>query len=117
MGAKVFKGFFLFAVLLSALLFVLNIQPAANAATDAQMIAKGKELFQGLGCMGCHMINGMGGKIGPDLSKAGSRLKAERILGQINNSKKYNPNSMMPSYQSLPEDQKQSLVKYLMSLK
>ena len=117
MDAKLFKGFFLFAVLFFALLFVLNIQPAANAATDAEMIAKGKELYQSLGCIGCHMINGMGGRIGPDLSKVGSRLKKKRMLGQINNPKQYNPSSMMPSFQSLPEDQKQALVKYLMSLK
>lgn len=29
---------------------------------------RGKNLFQGLGCIGCHMINGQGGNVGPEIT-------------------------------------------------
>ena len=96
------------------------VVPSIVSFSDAQAEVskeRGKQVFRDLGCMGCHMINGMGGRIGPELSRVGSRLKGERILAQLNNPKQFNPASMMPSYQSLPGDQKKSLVEYLKSLK
>jgi len=32
---------------------------------------KGSEVYRGLGCAGCHIINGQGGNLGPDLSDIG----------------------------------------------
>ena len=32
---------------------------------------KGADLYKGLGCAGCHIINGQGGNLGPDLSDIG----------------------------------------------
>lgn len=111
-GKNFIRGIILFSVITAFIFFhSFAFKPEAKASS------KGSQLYQRLGCVGCHAINGVGGKIGPDLSKVGSRLKAERIMGQINNSKQYNPTSMMPSYQSLPADQKKALVEYLQSLK
>jgi len=80
-------------------------------------VAKGRGLFQSLNCAGCHTINGVGGMVGPDLTNAGSKFKPERIMAQLNNPKQFNPASLMPSFQNLPEDQKNALVQYLESLK
>lgn len=113
LSEKIFiRGIILFFIIAAFIVFhSFAFEPEAKASSN------GSQLYQRLGCVGCHTINGVGGKIGPDLSKVGSRLSAERIMGQINNSKQYNPNSMMPSYQSLSADQKKALVEYLQSLK
>src|SRR5262249_31996775 len=33
--------------------------------------AKGRDIYRNLGCAGCHIINGQGGSLGPDLSDIG----------------------------------------------
>ena len=46
--------------------------------------AKGKALFFGKGnCVSCHMVNGQGGRLGPDLSLAGSSRSAEFLTDSI----------------------------------
>ena len=40
--------------------------------TVAGDVANGKTVYQGKGCGGCHMVGGMGGKNGPDLSLIGA---------------------------------------------
>ncbi len=34
---------------------------------------RGKNLFTGMGCVGCHMVNGQGGAVGPDLTQVYSK--------------------------------------------
>jgi putative heme-binding domain-containing protein len=55
--------------------------------TDATTIgnaAHGKELFQGApGCSTCHMIQGKGGRIGPDLSTTGSARSTEYLVESV----------------------------------
>src|SRR6266567_5896337 len=49
-------------------------QPAGNAA-------HGKELFNGAaGCSTCHMIEGKGGKLGPDLTSVGASRSTEYLV-------------------------------------
>ncbi|HYL68485.1 MAG TPA: c-type cytochrome [Candidatus Limnocylindria bacterium] len=44
----------------------------------------GEKLFQGDGnCWLCHMVNGKGGRVGPDLSSVGSRRSAEFLAAKI----------------------------------
>ncbi|MEX1258975.1 MAG: c-type cytochrome [Gemmatimonadota bacterium] len=43
------------------------------SAPDAAPGAPGAALFGRIGCNGCHMIAGVGGMVGPDLSAVGSR--------------------------------------------
>src|SRR6266550_1518952 len=52
-------------------------QPAGNAE-------HGKELFNGAaGCSTCHMIQGKGGRIGPDLSTTGSTRSTDYIVESL----------------------------------
>lgn len=51
----------------------------------ASAINRGKELIQSKGCRACHVINGRGGTVGPDLTNEGSKapeqFNYERIKG------------------------------------
>jgi len=49
---------------------------AATAATPEEAIGK-------YGCQACHFVGGSGGEIGPNLSKVGARLPAEKIRQSI----------------------------------
>jgi len=52
-------------------------KPLGNAA-------QGKELFYGNAyCSGCHMVNGKGGRIGPDLSSVGGSRRTEALIESI----------------------------------
>jgi len=45
---------------------------------------RGKEIFNGKGnCTSCHMVNGQGGRLGPDLSMAGSSRSIEFLTDSI----------------------------------
>ena len=48
-------------------LMLLALASAGAAATMAMDSTRGVRLFTALSCIGCHSINGQGGKIGPDL--------------------------------------------------
>ena len=41
--------------------------------------AAGKALFRAQGCGGCHMVNGIGGSLGPELDAVGARRSSERL--------------------------------------
>ena len=57
-------------------------QPAGNAA-------HGKELFYGsAGCSTCHMIQGRGGRLGPDLSTTGSARSTDYLVESVRNPSK-----------------------------
>ncbi len=48
--------------------------------------AHGKELFYGDGnCSGCHMVNGKGARVGPDLSSVGSSRTVEALIESVRN--------------------------------
>ena len=87
---------------------------AANLPKEA---VHGEELFRSQGCSACHAIGGIGGKIGPDLTQVGSRREKGWIEDQIKNPKSHNPNSIMPSFATLPRENIEDLADYLSGLK
>ncbi len=82
-----------------------------------EMNSRGAQLFRNGRCQECHTINGKGGSAGPNLTAVGSRRSREYIIEQIKNPKSHNPNSEMPSFDSLPEKDINDLADYLSSLK
>ena len=88
----------------------------ALITVSAQAEGKGEQIFSQK-CAMCHIINGKGGKIGPELSKVSARLKEKDIKVKLENPKKSNPNSLMPSFKSLPKAEMNALLEYLKTLK
>jgi alcohol dehydrogenase (cytochrome c) len=69
--------------------FIRSLNGAAPTTVTSENVtgdaAAGKALFSGkAGCAGCHMVEGVGGGAGPDLSAAG-KLPAQQLLAKINN--------------------------------
>lgn len=65
--------------------YLRSVQAKASSA-PAGNAAHGKELFYGTaGCGTCHMVEGKGGRLGPDLSGTGSARSTEYIVDSIRN--------------------------------
>jgi uncharacterized protein len=58
---------------------VAKLMPLAAEHGDA---ARGKVVFEG-NCASCHLINGAGGKIGPELTGIGARARSEILMAII----------------------------------
>ena len=82
-----------------------------------EMNSRGAQLFRNGRCKECHTINGKGGSAGPNLTFVGSRRSREYIIEQIKNPKSNNPNSDMPSFSQMPEQDINDLADYLSHLK
>jgi putative heme-binding domain-containing protein len=60
-----------------------------TAAAETGNSAHGKELFYGVaGCGTCHMVNGKGGRLGPDLSSTGASRSIEYLTESLRNPSK-----------------------------
>src|SRR5262245_48534931 len=81
---------------------------------------RGKRLFRTTAaCSGCHMADGRGGKLGPDLSHIGAKHEAEYIAAKIYNPKLGKPDTMMPAADTLGLNDRDvaDLAAYLAGLK
>jgi putative heme-binding domain-containing protein len=57
--------------------------------------AKGKKLFEIVGCSSCHMVNGSGGRLGPDLSRVAAARSAAYMIESIREPDKQLSNAML----------------------
>jgi len=65
--------------------YIRSVQAKAPAQIPGNA-AHGKELFYGnVGCSTCHMIQGKGGRLGPDLSTTGSARSRDYLVESIRN--------------------------------
>jgi putative heme-binding domain-containing protein len=58
--------------------YLRSLNTAAGDATASGSAAAGERTFQAM-CAGCHAVNGRGGRLGPDLSRAGSQPRQQVI--------------------------------------
>lgn len=80
-------------------------------------VANGQKLYTTQGCASCHTIGGKGGKIGPDLSKEGTKKRSTQwLVAFLKNPKSTNPKSIMPPVKGSPKEL-QDLAAYMQSLK
>jgi len=65
-----------------------------------------------LSCTGCHIINGSGGKIGPDLSQVPNRLNPDYVRQLLDNPHQFDENIIMP-VDPLTKRWKEDIVSFL----
>jgi putative heme-binding domain-containing protein len=68
--------------------YIRSVEKKVSAAEMGDA-AHGKELFYGAAACGtCHMVNGKGGRLGPDLSSVGSSRSLEALVESMRNPSK-----------------------------
>lgn len=67
--------------------------PASVVGTDKGIVADGARLFHDRACINCHLIQGLGGRRGPDLSRVSDRLSKSDLIVRI-----VNGGTNMPAY-------------------
>jgi ubiquinol-cytochrome c reductase cytochrome b subunit len=90
----------------------------SNSPTaSSEGITRGFQLFNSLGCIGCHKIKGRGGTLGPELSPQVLRGKSrEWLVTQIRDPKMHQPDTIMPAFTSATDQQVSDVIDFLMSV-
>jgi ubiquinol-cytochrome c reductase cytochrome b subunit len=87
--------------------------PAAATANLSPAARQGAVIFQQVGCINCHTVDGHGGLKGPDLTHVGSRLDDRQLVIRV-----MAGGGGMPAYAgNLDPQQLSNLVDFLVSLK
>lgn len=74
--------------------------------------ARGRILFGEARCVTCHMINGRGGTLGPDLSAVGSKVRREWLYSFLKDPTRDQPDTLMLRYR-FADAEIRDLVAYL----
>ena len=86
---------------------------AAEGDLPGDSSSRGAALVSSSGCLGCHKLGEAGnGGPGPDLTQIGGRLSKEEIDDVL-----VNPRPPMPSFASMPDDDRTAIAEYLSALK
>ncbi len=84
--------------------------------SEAPELAQGRRLFDTHGCRGCHKLNGVGGSIGPDLSREGAtRRDPEWLVRHFLKPQSVSKGSAMPDF-GFTRNQARDLTFYMLSL-
>ena len=83
--------------------------------TAPAFVADGAALYQKNFCMACHIVNGVGGKVGPVLNGLASRRNQAWTISHFENPQKMSPGTSMPPYKFSQTDM-QNMVSYLFTL-
>jgi len=90
---------------------------AAAAGMGGKEQSRGQQIYQSQGCSGCHTMNGIGGTSGPDLTSVGkTRNNVEWHIKHLKDPRSVVPNSAMPPFPGLSDDDLKSLAAYLVTL-
>lgn len=90
-------------------------QPSSAMAPSAAARARAA-LEDQLPCLGCHVVEGRGGRIGPALDGVGSRLTAAAIERMVRDPQRERPGSLMPRT-PMSERTLELLTRYLTALR
>ena len=102
---------------------ISTVQPGAAAeavstsppSTDPALIDRGSVLIAEKACLGCHVVAGEGGRVGPSLDGILGRRSAHFLRQKLNDPTVDNKTSMMPNF-GLTADQIEAVVAYLATL-
>jgi cytochrome c oxidase cbb3-type subunit 3 len=87
---------------------VITYLRSVQVKTPAQSpgnAAHGKELFYGdANCSGCHMVEGKGGRLGPDLSGVGGARAADYIVDSVRNPSRRLAQGLFEATKEFPQE-------------
>lgn len=87
-----------------------------ESKVSKKSLKRGKKLFsRKYGCIGCHQVDGKGGRIGPDVSRLGKRLDGDWLHAYLKDPQSTLPDAMMPNF-ALTDGEINKLTDYLLSL-
>jgi cytochrome c oxidase cbb3-type subunit III len=82
--------------------YIRSVEKQAAPTGDA---AKGQALFQGApGCATCHMVNGKGGRLGPELSSIGAARSVDALVESVRNPNRRLAWGLMESTKEFPQE-------------
>jgi len=81
---------------------------------DDDFINLGKTRFREARCISCHLIDGRGGRLAPDLVKIASKAKPEWIYNFLKNPKRFQPEVEMPQF-GFSEEELAAVTAYITS--
>jgi ubiquinol-cytochrome c reductase cytochrome b subunit len=100
---------------LAAFLLKLNAKNATALENAPDFAVRGALIYQSNQCGACHMVNGVGMKVGPPLNGLAKRQSRNWVEEHFANPQKLSPGSIMPSYKLSPAD-RDNLTSYLFAL-
>ena len=100
---------------LAAFLLKLNPRNATALENAPEFATEGARLYQSNQCAACHMINGVGMKLGPSLNGIAKRQTRSWVEDHFANPQKLSPGSPMPAYNFSQRDLA-NLTSYLFAL-
>jgi ubiquinol-cytochrome c reductase cytochrome b subunit len=100
---------------LAAFLLKLNANNATALDNSPDFATAGALVYQMNHCGTCHMVNGVGMKVGPPLNGLSRRQTRSWVEDHFANPQKLSPGSIMPAYKLAPKDL-DNLTTYLFAL-
>lgn len=89
----------------------------ANVRMDsAERIASGERLFEQVGCIGCHLVEGYGElpKVGPNLYRISAKVDADWLVDWVEQPHKFRPRTKMPNFY-FSRDEAEAVAGYILS--
>jgi ubiquinol-cytochrome c reductase cytochrome b subunit len=100
---------------LAAFLLKLNQNNATALDNAPEFATQGALVYQANHCGACHLVNGVGMRVGPPLNGISSRQSRSWVEDHFADPQKLSPGSIMPPYKLSPKDL-ENLTTYLFAL-
>jgi cbb3-type cytochrome oxidase cytochrome c subunit len=95
---------------------------ATKADAKKQIDAMPDNIFEGgylvlqQSCLNCHAVAGFGKEVAPDLTNVGKKHDKKWFIANLKNPQQFAPESLMPKFDFLSEEQLGKMADYLVSL-
>lgn len=95
----------------------VNVDFNVQGPERERLIGQGKMLYSDkYSCPACHQINGSGGDVGPDLSRAGFRFNSKWVYRWVKYASSIKHETKMPNF-AMPDEDALAITLYLSTLK